>query len=244
MRIFASLSAWNTTSTAILSEAIEALEPLVDGFHWDSMDGIFVSAVWGDTILMRGVRSATGRPFWYHLMACDYEKRIQAMPLCAGDWVSIHYEAIVPLCCRDDAVDRLPHTCAVALHRFILLCDALRSKGIMVGIALCPQTPLMVVEPLIAQLDHIVVMGVAAGRSGQPMLPDTQERLREAYRVSLRLNSDCQIVLDGGVNAQTIGQLCGVKPYAVAVGSVFCAGQPYQAVVDSLRKAEHSKGIL
>lgn len=257
MLIFPSLAALGRVDLQTLAGAVAALEPFVDGFHIDSMDGRFVSALWGEPALVAQIRQMTGLPFWYHLMVQEYGLFIDSLPLQRGDWVSVQYEAIVPLSqsnpdhsplqqdpLGNDSMgrdslgrDSLSHGSAVALHRYLMGCEALQARGIAMGIALAHRTPLLSVEPLMAQIDHLLVMGVPIGSSGQSMVPGTPERVAEAYRAAQRLNEQCHILIDGGVTGATLSALHRPMPYAAAIGAaIFHTGLPYAQAVATIRK--------
>ncbi len=253
MLIFPSLAALGRVDLQALAGAVVALEPFVDGFHIDSMDGRFVSTLWGEPALVEQIRQMTDLPFWYHLMAYEYDLLLDRLPLQQDDWVSVQYEAIVPLSqgitdhsplgqyasmsFDSQSQDSLSHGSAVALHRYLMGCETLQARGIAMGIALAHGTPLLSVEPLMAQIDHLLVMGVPIGSSGQSMIPDTPERVAEAYRAAQRLNEQCHILLDGGVTGATLSALHRPMPYAAAIGAaIFHTGLPYEHAVATIRK--------
>ncbi len=75
----------------------------------------------------------------------------------------------------------------------------------MPGVAINPATPLAMVEELIPSLRQVLVMTVNPGFGGQSFIetmPDKIDRLRDMIE---RLNPDCVIQVDGGINDETIG---------------------------------------
>jgi ribulose-phosphate 3-epimerase len=72
-------------------------------------------------------------------------------------------------------------------------------ESVEVGIAIDASSELELIEPFLDQVDFVLVMTVEAGASGQPLLPETLEKVR-----TIRENyPDLPIEVDGGINDRT-----------------------------------------
>ncbi len=69
-----------------------------------------------------------------------------------------------------------------------------------IGVAINPVTPVEHIAPLIPYCDHVLVMGVPAGFSGQTL---QREVLRKPEFIK-RYKADVEIGIDGGVNATNL----------------------------------------
>ncbi|CAA9438821.1 MAG: Ribulose-phosphate 3-epimerase, partial [uncultured Phycisphaerae bacterium] len=98
----------------------------------------------------------------------------------------------------------------------------LRKLGCRVGVTLNPATPAEAVFPALDHVDHVLVMSVVPGFSGQKFMP---EALPKAEAIKRRLRPDQRLEIDGGVNADTIRSCgdAGVDWFVVA-SAIF--GQP------------------
>src|SRR3989304_3461971 len=74
-----------------------------------------------------------------------------------------------------------------------------RALGSRPGISISPPTALDAVEPVLDQVDQVMVMGVNPGWGGQALIPETLPKLRD-LRARLRQRGlDPEIEIDGGV---------------------------------------------
>jgi ribulose-phosphate 3-epimerase len=77
--------------------------------------------------------------------------------------------------------------------------DEAQYESVEIGIAIDAATELPMVEPMLEEIDFVLVMTVEAGASGQKMLPETLEKvkaIREYY-------PDLPVEVDGGINDLT-----------------------------------------
>lgn len=223
MRIFASLM---TVPPEKLAETVGRLDACVDGFHIDIMDGIFVvGAAVGDKGAsglpgrdrVAQVKGMTHKPLWVHLMVAyprPYLDSFLAEPD-DKDIVSVHYEAYSS---DVDLADDL---------------RTVRNKGMQAGIVVSPSTPVEALRVYHDRCDHITVMGVVPGKSGQAMLPDTRCRVQALMQLREELCGTFRIGLDGGVSVTTLRQFSGCLPDDIAAAtSIVGAADPCRAVAE------------
>lgn len=80
------------------------------------------------------------------------------------------------------------------------LINQVKAAGIRAGVAINPDTAVEAIAPLLPQLDHVLIMGVAAGFAGQAFEPTVLEKA-SALR---QLKPELELGLDGGQNQATV----------------------------------------
>lgn len=151
--------------------------------HIDVMDGIFVPSISFGMPVISSIRSATKRVFDVHLMIQDPERYIDAFVSCGADIITIHAEA-----CRH-------------LDRTLTY---IRSKGAKAGLALCPATPLTVLDYLYDKIDMILLMTVNPGFGGQKYISEMTDKIAQLRKQLNQRGLTTDIEVDGGINDATI----------------------------------------
>lgn len=167
-----------------------------DFLHLDVMDGHFVPNIsFGPPIIMAAHQATGGQVFLdAHLMISEPLRYAPAMVKAGAHGITFHAEV------ADDLA-------AVARE--------LRKLGCRVGITLNPGTPVESIFPALDHVDHVLVMSVVPGFSGQKFMPEV---LPKCVEVKKRLRREQRLEIDGGINAETIGQArdAGVDWFVVA----------------------------
>src|SRR5207248_8994925 len=79
----------------------------------------------------------------------------------------------------------------------------IHAAGKKVGLAIKPDTPVEVLEPVLPDLDLALCMTVYPGFSGQAFLPESPERVARLRRLIDRLYPSCDLEVDGGIDSHT-----------------------------------------
>jgi ribulose-phosphate 3-epimerase len=168
-----------------------------DRIQLDVMDGVFVPNISFGLPVAAAVRRATALPLEAHLMIVQPERYLEAFARAGATSVIVHEEACVHL-------DR-------TLHQ-------VKELGLAAGVALNPATPLATLEEVIPLLDVVLVMTVNPGFGGQRFIPASLDKIARARALLDARNPRCELEVDGGVDAGTIG------PAFAAGARVFVAG--------------------
>ncbi len=174
--------------------------------HLDVMDGRFVPNItWGPKII-GDLRKLSELVFDAHLMIVEPERYVDDFRAVGCDRITFHLEAT-------------PHAQRLLAH--------IRDGGAKAGLALCPQTPVELLQDVIEDCDTVLVMSVNPGFSGQRFIPRALDKVREARALVDRRNPACLIEVDGGVGAENARDLVEAGADALVMGSaVFGASDP------------------
>jgi len=116
--------------------------------HVDVMDGHFVPNLTIGLPVVEVLRSSTDLLLDVHLMISNPDQMAEAYIDAGADYLSVHYETA-------NHLDRL--------------LERIREKGAQPGVALNPDTPVLVLKEVLKKCHHVVVMSVYPGFGGQKL---------------------------------------------------------------------------
>jgi ribulose-phosphate 3-epimerase len=202
-----------------LADAVHQVEAGgADLIHVDVMDGHFVPNLTLGPAVTAAVKRATSLPLDVHLMIEDPDRYLDAFVEAGAAMISVHVEV-------------LPH-----LHRTL---TRLRELGVKAGAAINPSTPVAAIGEVVDRLDHVLVMSVNPGFSGQTFIPHTLDKIREVRALLDAGGSHAAIEVDGGIeidNAATV--VAAGASILVAGSSIFGTSDPAEATRALRRAAE------
>ncbi len=150
--------------------------------HVDVMDGHFVPNLSMGPAIVRSLRAVTTLPLEVHLMVEDPALFIDPFLQAGADLIIVHHEVLPD-----------PRPLLLQLH----------AAGKKAGLAIRPDTPVEVFEPLLPNLDLALCMTVYPGYSGQAFLPDSLGRIARLRQLIERMQPACDLEVDGGIDRTT-----------------------------------------
>jgi ribulose-phosphate 3-epimerase len=200
---------------ARLGDEIRAIDTAgADYIHIDVMDGHFVPNLTIGPDVVKALRPHTKLPFDVHLMIAPADPLIPRFADAGADILSVHPEAG-------------PH-----LHRTLQLIKSLGKKA---GVVLNPATPVSAVEPVIADVDLILVMTVNPGFGGQAFLEGPLEKIRALRKLIDRTGRPIDLEVDGGINEATAASAVKAGADVLVAGTATFGGGP-QAYAANIRR--------
>jgi ribulose-phosphate 3-epimerase len=165
---------------AALGQAIAAAERGgADLIHVDVMDGHFVPNLTVGPPVVRSLARVTQVPLDVHLMIEEPDRYAEAFAKAGAAMISVHLEV-------------LPH-----LHRTI---QYLKELGVRAGVAINPSTPVVALEEIAGDVDHVLVMSVNPGFGGQTFIPRSESKIRAVRALLDRRGNAAPIEVDGGID--------------------------------------------
>jgi ribulose-phosphate 3-epimerase len=151
-----------------------------DWIHCDIMDGHFVDNISFGPAIVGFVRKQTKLPLDVHMMIEHPDHYVPRFVEAGANSITVHVES------------EAKHDVAKTLQQ-------IRDAGCRAGLTLNPATPFAAVEPLLGQIDLLLVMTVHPGFGGQSFRADQMEKVKRAKSLSDKID----IEVDGGINAET-----------------------------------------
>ena len=198
-----------------LAEEIQTIQSAgADMVHIDVMDGSFVPNITIGSPVVKSLRNTTNLDFDVHLMIEHPETQIDAFVDAGADIVTFHVEAT-------------HHA-----HRVI---QQIKSRGVRAGIAVNPGTSLAMIEEVLGDVDMVLVMTVNPGFGGQHFIDSQLDKVHMLYHTIEDMGYECDIEVDGGINAKTSELVREAGANILVAGSAVYGADDIQAAIDSIR---------
>ena len=196
------------------------MQGVADFLHCDIMSENFVAKNTYDYNLVKNINSSSLIMLDVHLMVDEPSEQIEKYLDAGANILTIHYEAF-----EDKEV-------LVSVLEFI------KDRGGLAGISLKPSTPFKEIRSYVFNCDVVLVMGVEPGASGQPILEETYEKVKEIAKFRQDNNLRFKIEFDGGVNDQTAKKLIDAGVDILVSGSYVYNSEDRNKAVEMLKNAE------
>ena len=197
-----------------LNEEIKAIcDAGCDYIHVDVMDGHFVPNLTIGPVVVESVAKVASKPLDIHLMVENNTFFVDLFAPLKPEFISFHIEE-----------EKHPHR----------LIQKIKSLGIKAGIVLNPSTNPNVLEYLLEDLDLVLLMSVNPGFGGQKFIPSVIRKAEQVNKMRNRLNPNCIIEVDGGVNDKNVTALQDAGVDMVVAGS-YVFKNDYKKAIESLK---------
>ena len=171
--------------------------------HFDVMDGCCVPNISFGMPVLSSLRKGTNLMLDVHLMIQEPVRYIKQFADCGADIITVHAEA-----CTD-----LNHAV-----------DMIKERELLAGVALCPATPLSVLDYILPRIDMVLVMTVNPGLGGQKLIPYTLDKIRDLKKIIDSRGLKTDIEVDGGINFKTLEQVLDAGANIIVSGSTVFEG--------------------
>lgn len=182
--------------------------------HCDIMDGNFVPNISFGPGVVNFVRKTAPDAFVdVHLMIEKPDNFIEKFVEAGADNISVHYET-----CRH-------------LHRTI---QNIKKYGIMAGVVINPATPLENIEPILGDVDLVLIMSVNPGFGGQSFIQKSYDRLTKLAEIREKNDLGFLIQVDGGVNLKNIIKVAAAGADVLVSGNTVFSAEDITTRVEEL----------
>jgi ribulose-phosphate 3-epimerase len=179
------------------------------------MDGHFVPNLSMGAPIVLSLRPVTQLPLEIHLMIANPDMFLDEFTDAGADSFVVHWEG------------------NNNLSRTVLRIKAL---GKRIGVAINPATPASVLEEILPEVDQVLVMTVNPGFGHQHFLSSALPKIRRVRQMIERIKPDCELEVDGGIDATTAPLAIDAGANVLVAGSaIFDEPQGIAAAMKRLR---------
>jgi len=216
VRVFPSLIAANLLD---LRHTVKELDSHCDGFHIDIMDNHFVPNLTLGPMFANEIDNLATQPSWLHLMIECPEAMIPQFKIKKQSIISFHLEA------------------TTNIKKTV---ELIQKQEWVASIAIKPSTPLKHLYPYLPFVQHVLLMSVEPGFSGQPFIHESLNRLKQLVEHRTHQKLTYAIGMDGGITINTIGDCAahGATDFAIA-SAIFSQNNAVRAIENLYKKIIH-----
>jgi ribulose-phosphate 3-epimerase len=198
--------------------------------HVDVMDGCFCPMMTVGPPLIKALKTPLLKDV--HLMIDDPLNKVAEYVAAGADIITIH-----------------PEGCS-HVHRVLQQMRTMKNannpeRGLVRGVGLNPGTPLEVVDPLLDELELILILAVNPGWGGQKYIPSTKRRVEKAKRMIAGSGRKILLGVDGGITRDNIAEVAALGVDLIVTGSAVFDGKAAEAnaklMLEAVKKGVRSQ---
>lgn len=212
IKILPSLLAADFSQLGVELSAVE--QAGADMLHIDIMDGNFVPNISFGTPILDMLSKQTTLPLDIHMMVSNPEYWTEVYAKYNPVYLVFHYEAT---------------------HHQHRLIQRIKELGIKAGIAINPGTSVTQLEPLLSDVDLVLVMSVNPGFGGQTFIESTHDKLQWLKQYQTKTGATFEIEVDGGVTDKNAQAIIESGASMLVAGSSVFNSDDYGSAISSLR---------
>lgn len=199
------------SSQAEYNQRLAVVRQLTDRFQLDIVDGEFAD---NKTIELAQISQPAGLKLDIQLMVVRPSEYLRSALALSPNLIIIEFE------CQEEIEPLLAQ---------------IKQAGRKVGLAIAPSTSVEQVKALLPLIDHLLIMGVEPGFSGQELIIEVLDKVEQARAIRPNL----EIGLDGGVNSENLAQVAAAAFDVVNLNTyLFSAADPasrYSELMEALK---------
>lgn len=194
-----------------IGKEVELLEGTdIKVMHFDVMDGCFVERLTVGPSFIKAVKTRLLKDV--HLMIKNPEEKIREYVDAGADMITIHIES-----------SRDAHLVFRELEKMENKNDP--EKGIIRGVAINPDTPVDDLEPLLNDIEMIVVLAVNIQLKGFPFFDSYADKFMEVEELISTRDKEILLCLDGGIKMNNISEFAKLGADILVSGTAIFDGK-------------------
>ena len=198
-------------------EVTDVLDAGADTVHFDVMDNHYVPNLSVGASVLRALRQfGVTATVDVHLMVQPVDRIVGDFIDAGADYITFHPDATESV---HDSIERI------------------RKSGAKAGLALSPGVPVSELQPVIDDLDLVLVMSVVPGFGGQSFMPESLDTVRAVRRRLDEAGSEARLEIDGGISVDNVGSAAQAGADMFVAGTAIFGTDDYAKTIQSFRAA-------
>ena len=198
-------------------EVTDVLDAGADTVHFDVMDNHYVPNLSVGASVLRALRGyGVTATVDVHLMVQPVDRIIGDFIDAGADYITFHPDATDSV---RDSIERI------------------HDSGAKAGLALSPGVPVSELQPVLDELDLVLVMSVYPGFGGQSFMPESLDTVRAVRSRLDETESGARLEIDGGINVDNVGSAAQAGADMFVAGTAIFGTDDYAQTIRSFRAA-------